>query len=230
MYTTQFEQTGGELPELPVFSTVTVSTVDSSTVDQELNPVPGDGSFIPPFADPDGLVGSETDALILAIHAIDPGIGFPDGEEGFGVGGPGNPDFFDSAIGFTILEPGEYTDVSVPIFPFDGVETARTRIPDDPDGRTYPPNPNGDTEVVAQLWTPTLLDEVDGDDPVVVSSEPSTQPVISPYGFNLRLLTVDGEPVRDGATVTELNQSDLAPLTPADLALATTDSTTESGW
>jgi hypothetical protein len=206
---------------------VNVSTVDSSTVDQDLDPFPGDGSFIPSFADPDGLVGSETDALILAIHAIDPGIGFPDGEEEFGVGGPGNPNFFDSVIGFTILEPGEHTDVSVPIFAFDGVESAIGRIPDD---GTYPPNPDGETEVVAQLWTPLIPEGVDGEDPVLLPSEFSTQPVLSPYGFNVQLLTVDGQPVRDGATVTDLNQSDLAPLGQPELAVATTDSTTESSW
>lgn len=213
---------------------MTVSTVDSSTVDQDLDPFPGAGSFIPPFADPDGLVGSEQDAIILAIHAIEPGIGFPGGEEEFGVGGPGNPDFFDSAIGFTILEPGEHTDVSVPIFPFDGVESAIGRIPNN---GTYPPNPDGVTEVVAQLWTPTLseVEPVDGELPeedrsVVTPSEFSTQPVLSPYGFNVQLLTVDGQPVRDGATVTDLNQSDLAPLGQPELAVATTDSTTESSW
>jgi hypothetical protein len=215
------------MPEYPAFSTVNVSTVDSSTVDQDLDPFPGDGSFIPSFADPDGLVGSETDALILAIHAIDPGIGFPDGEEEFGVGGPGNPNFFDSVIGFTILEPGEHTDVSVPIFAFDGVESAIGRIPDD---GTYPPNPDGETEVVAQLWTPLIPEGVDGEDPVLLPSEFSTQPVLSPYGFNVQLLTVDGEPVRDGATVSELNQSDLVPLEPTEAIFATTDSTTDSGW
>lgn len=206
---------------------MTVSTVDSSTVDQDLDPFPGAGSFIPPFADPDGLVGSEQDAIILAIHAIEPGIGFPGGEEEFGVGGPGNPNFFDSVIGFTILEPGEHTDVSVPIFPFDGVESAIGRIPNN---GTYPPNPDGATEVVAQLWTPLIPEGVDGEDPVLVPSESSTQPVLSPYGFNMRLLTVDGQPVRDGATVTDLNQSDLAPLEPTEATFVTTDSTTDSGW
>ena len=228
MYTTQPEQIEQpETPEYPVFSTVNVSTVDSSTVDQDLDPFPGAGSFIPSFADPDGLVGSETDALILAIHAIDPGIGFPGGEEEFGVGGPGNPNFFDSVIGFTILEPGEHTDVSVPIFAFDGVESAIGRIPE---GGTYPPNPDRETEVVAQLWTPLIPEGVDGEDPVLVPSEFSTQPVLSPYGFNMQLLTVDGQPVRDGATVTDLNQSDLAPLGQPEFAVATTDSTTESSW
>jgi hypothetical protein len=226
MYTTQPEQIEQlEPPEFPVFSTVNVSTVDSGNVDQELDPFPGAGSFVPSFADPDGLVGSAQDAIILAIHATDPGIGFPDVEEEFGFGGPGNPDFFDSAIGFTILEPGEHTDVSVPIFAFDGVETAIGRIPE---GGTYPPNPNGETEVVAQLWTPALPEEVDN--PVLLPSEFSTQPVPSPYGFDVQLLTVDGQPVRDGATVTDLNQSDLDPLGQPELAVATTDSTTESSW
>lgn len=224
MYTTHPKQIESDFP---VFSTVNVSAIDASNVEQALAPVPDVEGLIPPYADPDRIVGRETDALILAIHAIDPGIGFPNGNEGAGIGGPGNPNFFDSVIGFTVLEPGAHTDISVPIFAFDGAETARGRIPE---GETYPPNPNGETEVVAQLWTPMPLEEVDEGGADGATSDVTTQRAITPYPFLVQYLTVDGEPVRDSATVSGLDQNpDQDPLLP-DPALATMDSTTDSGW
>lgn len=226
MYTTEPRQVDEPDVEFPVFSTVNVSTVDSGDVEQELGPFPPvefPSSFPLSAVDPGGIVGTDTDAVVVAVHAIDPGIGFPILEPSDGVGGPGNPEFFDSAIGFTVLEPGAYTDVEVPIFPFDGVGTARGRIPgvailDDETAtpaETYPPNPDGETEVLAQLWTPA----------------PEGAEAITPYGFDIRLLTVDGEPARDGATVTALDQTggEVQPIQPVPpISAASAD--TATGW
>lgn len=234
MYTNEITQTDGP-SEYPVFSTVMVEHVDTSAVAGDLNPVPAlDDVDLPsdpitldapeteengppepgPLGkvDPDGLIGSGTPAFILAIHAIDPPIGF---DEELVSSGPGDHDAFDSVIGFTIRESGAYDDVEVPVFPIDDALGVRTRIPE---GQVFPPNPTGDTEVVAQLWTPIVEEP-----PASVTEEEPVEPELpeispTPWEFLVKILELEGEPIRDGATVTALDQNpDVDPITSAEL-------------
>lgn len=193
--------------DYPIYSTVTVETVDTTDVAEDLNPFPGSpGELLPEGVDPNGLVGSGTDVFVLAIQALDPPIG---GGVGTGSSGPGDPDFFDSVIGMTVRSSGQYTDVEVPIYPIDGVSTARNRVPE---GGTFPPNPMGDTTVIAQLWTPVSLGEGK----------------ITPFGIGIEILTIDGDPIRDEATITALDQNDTAdPFGSIDEVLT---ASTSSGW
>jgi hypothetical protein len=204
MHTNQIVQTE-PTDEYPVYSTV---TVDTSAIAEDLNPFTGpSGELLPNGVDPDGLVGTGTDVFILAIQARDPPIG---GGVGTDSSGPGDLDYFDSVIGMSIRNSGRYTDIEVPIYPIDGVGTARNRVPE---GGTFPPNPTGETDVIAQLWTPTPLAE---------------DVKITPFGIGVEILTIDGESIRDEATITTLDQNDAVdPFGPVD---GVSVASTSSGW
>jgi hypothetical protein len=195
--------------EYPVYSTVTVENVDSSDVAGDLNPFPDVTSeLFPAGVDPNGLVGSGTGVFILTMQALNPPIG---GGVGTGSSGPGDPDFFDSVIGMTIRSSGQYSNVEVPIYPIDGVETAASRVPT---GGTFPPNPDGETSVIAQLWTPVPLAE---------------GVKITPFPTGVEILTIDGTPIRDDATITALDQNDaVEPFGSAQDGISI--ASTSSGW
>jgi hypothetical protein len=134
----------------PIYSTVTVASV---AYEQE-NGFSGQADLLgslpraaaelrsgfDPFDDPVFAVG---------IHAVDPAIGSGDAAN------------LDSLIGLRILEPGTYTDVTVPIFPVTGFP----ELTDVRAGQTFPPNPNGETEVRAAIWETLSPRGLDGDDP-----------------------------------------------------------------
>lgn len=223
----QIAQIEGPDGTYPVYSTVTVEQVDATGVADDLAPLvptppddtaPSDGSDLtvadeppvpefpfPGLVDPYSLLGTGTPVFLLVIHAIDPPIG---GGVGAGSDGPGDPDYLDSALGFTIRASGEYENVSVPIFPIDGPVTARDRVPE---GGTFPPNPDGDTDVVPQLWTFT------------------TDGKITPFGPDIEILETDAGPIRDSAAVTALDQKPgLPPLTAGESGFTTLS--TSSGW
>jgi hypothetical protein len=122
----------------PIYSTVTVETVEFT---QNNNfaaqgdligslPGPAVESLGPDFDFFDGSV------FAVGVHAVEPDIG---------SGSAGN---LDSLIGLKILEPGTYTDVTVPIFPV----TSFPDLTDIEPGQIFPPNPDGETEVQAAIW------------------------------------------------------------------------------
>jgi hypothetical protein len=122
----------------PIYSTVTVNTVEFT---QDNNfAAQGDliGSLPGPAVEslsPD-LDIFDDPVFAVGIHAIEPDIG---------SGSAGN---LDSLIGLKILEPGTYTDVTVPIFPVTGFPDLTDIEPE----QIFPPNPDEETEVQAAIW------------------------------------------------------------------------------
>ena len=166
----------------PIYSTVTVESV---TYEQENNFV-GQADFLGSIPGAAVELSNDFDAFddpvfAVGIHAVGPAIGSGDATN------------LDSLIGLKILEPGTYTDVEVPIFP----AVVFPELTDIQQGQTFPPNPNGETEVRAAIWEalrPSGLDEVD---------QPDNADDVPDDPFDL----VDPFAVSAPATISDLDQS-----------------------
>jgi hypothetical protein len=164
--------------------------------DGEDTPVLGDpigppGEVTPEPGDSEGLIAEPTDgevpvssepAFVIAVHAVNPTVGSPEGDPATAPS---------TIIGLQVRAEDSYEDIEVPIFP-----TLQVFGPNlDPDGsilqpgQTFPPNPDGDTEVAVTLWQ-------------FVGSELGLQP---------KPITVDGNPIQDSAIVTALDQNESVP-------------------
>jgi hypothetical protein len=184
----------------PIYSTVTVENV---TYEQDNN-FAGQGDLLGSLPEP-AAGPFETDfdvfddpVFAVGIHAVDPAIGSGDATN------------LDSLIGLRVLSTGTYTDLEVPIFPAVGFP----ELTDIQQGQTFPPNPDGETEVLAAIWTalsPQGLDESDlpdnADDPRQIDDP---------------LELVEPVAVSDSATISELDQNPALPATdvPRPVALA----------
>jgi hypothetical protein len=166
----------------PIYSTVTVESVE---YEQENN-FAGQGDTIGSLPPESKSLSRDFDffdssVFAVGIHAVDPAIGSGDATN------------LDSLIGLKILEPGSYTDVEVPIFP----AVVFPELTDIQQGQTFPPNPNGETEVRAAIWealSPSGLDEVD---------QPDNADDVPDDPFDL----VDPFAVSAPATISDLDQS-----------------------
>jgi hypothetical protein len=190
-------------PEIPVYSTVTVERVEYQDENDELvSPPIADGLEIPDPLDPEGAVADGDPALLVAVHA--PEIAPDDPDDFDEIGDPVEPmagstedtalveaeddgaPSRETIIGGVYLPPGVYDDIEVPILPPAAGEIVFL-------DEVFPPNPNGDTDVVVQAWGLTAADS--GDD---ILQQP---------------LSLDGEPLRDSATVSDLDRNpDRAPI------------------
>jgi len=135
---------------LPIYSTVTVESVEYTQENNFLGQADIIGSLPRPTVE---SLSSEFDfyddsVFAVGIHAVDQAIG------------SGNARNLDSLIGLKILEPGAYTDVDVPIFP----AVAYPELTEIQSGQTFPPNPDGETEVRAAIWETLTPSGPDSDD------------------------------------------------------------------
>ncbi|WP_254838364.1 hypothetical protein [Natronomonas marina] len=183
-------------PDFELYSTVTIERAEYTDDDLRRLPAPAVSTDpseslvpVPPLVDPEHLHGSDTPAFVVAIHAVDPPVG------------SGSPDDFSSVIGFRIREKGTYTEeFEVPIFPFT-LLNGNVKRPNDraPPGGTYPPNPDGDTEVVARLWGVTA-------EPIPDSGEFTRAfgPLSDDPGDSARITSLDRNPsllpINEGTT------------------------------
>jgi hypothetical protein len=125
------------MPE-PIYSTVTIESVE---YEQDNNfSAQGDliGSLPESAQGPfeSGFDFFDDPVFAVGIHAVDPAIGTGDATN------------LDSLIGLRVLSTGTYTDLEVPIFPV----TSFPELTDIGSGQTFPPNPDGETEVRAAIW------------------------------------------------------------------------------